>query len=419
MHIAFADTNLFLQYREPSREELARLLQTSEVALGVCLITLKELNQAKDGSRSNRLRKRAQKALVRLENALEERNPLYRFVDKNPTLDFQARQLNPTINDDVFIATVIEQAAVGEVVVLTADVGARLAARGHGLEVMKPPEEWRLPPEPSDLEKDLLKARKEIAELRSAQPRVELVGPPGPLEWESYEPLTSEEITREFTQLAAKNQRMEFRHMFHGGAWDQIAAISGNYPPTESEISEYNREQERWLLLLQEFQREAAALWREYSLHFQVEMKIVNGGGVPADDIDLWLELKGSATWVNESERPPEPSHPRPPVRPSSAMTEYEKVESLSRAFRDAALGAESAGLHRAGGFGNPRRETAQCVRFKGARLKHGSGASLAGLWIRLDDPSVEGVQVKWRANVGNVPRDSTGVVNLRFELSG
>jgi hypothetical protein len=153
------DTNAFLQYRPYDEIPWRELLRAEHVRLILTMPTLDEIEAKKQGS-NPRLKKRARKILPRIDKAFGGDSNEFVQVERGGkpvngvTLEIlhdpPGHRRTSTDMDEEFLdrCEFLHQATGRPVIVVTADTGMKVRARGRGeaagLQVLTLPEEYRL-----------------------------------------------------------------------------------------------------------------------------------------------------------------------------------------------------------------------------------------------------------------------------------
>ena len=184
---AFPDTNTLLEFEMFDQVDWPSILNVPDVCLIIAPIVISELDKHKNNSGNPRLQKRARTVLRKLLPLLEEaartgkpaevRNNV--TIDSSatePNVDWTALGLDPTINDDRLIASVLEASDVWDlasVVLVTNDGGPRLKAVKRGIHAVDP-EDYikRVPATEEDASRK--KLEQEIQRLTNLIPKLEL-----------------------------------------------------------------------------------------------------------------------------------------------------------------------------------------------------------------------------------------------------
>ncbi|MGE0290056.1 MAG: PIN domain-containing protein [Bradyrhizobium sp.] len=180
----FADTNLFAQCRALEELDWSMFGAYTEVRIIVSRPVQEEIDNQKNSDRK-RLAKRADVTARRFRQIIAGNNvsttllsgpplvTLFLLPQIKPDPDI-ADQLDYSKNDDRLVGIAHQygrQNVSHDVAVLTHDTGPMLSANAVGLPYKIIPDEWFLPPEPSDVDRQISALRSENERLKRAEPQ--------------------------------------------------------------------------------------------------------------------------------------------------------------------------------------------------------------------------------------------------------
>ena len=177
----FADTNLFLHYKDLDQIDWSVLGTFEHIEVVVCTTVQSELDALKDGPRgrrSERARRTANKLVEITQHGpqvLRKAGPrvtLNLYLPRLPKPDL-AEQLDYTRNDDRiigFFARFIDDNPCADARLITRDSGIIIMAGQMGMRCVTSPEAWQLPPESDPRDSQIKELRQEIQELRAHEP---------------------------------------------------------------------------------------------------------------------------------------------------------------------------------------------------------------------------------------------------------
>jgi predicted ribonuclease YlaK len=180
--LLFADTNVFLHCTFFTDVDWRTLVAGEDAVLTICSAVLSELEKKKFADPSRRIRDRA-KGVVRKIGELVENDQPFRFRQgcwlwvtcRSPLIDLESLGLSKHVVDDVILASALEQRDRGsDVVIVSTDTGMRLKGNTHRVRTVRVPDDWMLPDEMDDHERELRALRKQVAELAAASPNLKL-----------------------------------------------------------------------------------------------------------------------------------------------------------------------------------------------------------------------------------------------------
>ena len=177
----FADTNLFLHYKSLDQVDWSTLGDFDHIEVVVCPPVQREIDALKGGRerrRSERARKAASTFLEIAQHGPEQQRTasphvvLDLYVTSQPKQDL-ADKLDYTQNDDRIIghlAQFREDNPSADAHLLTRDSGPVLKARNLGIPYKIIPDDWLLPPEPDDKDREIQQLTRQLEELQSQEP---------------------------------------------------------------------------------------------------------------------------------------------------------------------------------------------------------------------------------------------------------
>ena len=317
----FVDTNLLLQCRPLEELDWSVWKEFDEVRLIVSSSVLREIDYRKNkGNDRVGNRARATSAMFR-----EILNDEYKLVhDSGPCVKLSVEpqhrhsealeeRLNYQERDDQLIGTVYEFAKSNpgtEVHLLTHDTTPLYTARGFGLVADVIPDEWLLPPENTESEKELAALKTENTRLKKAEPYftiqclhgagAEIKCYKDSFTW--FEPLTDAETNvllqhlKECFPLETDFGSRESAERDVALFGTHVRAIKRDFTPaTDEEIAKYRDEAyPQWLERCEEvLSNYHRTLQRQMSVPPPFVFLVENRGTRPAADALITIEAKG------------------------------------------------------------------------------------------------------------------------------
>ncbi|MCB8978776.1 MAG: hypothetical protein H6657_15260 [Ardenticatenaceae bacterium] len=112
--IIYLDTNILLHYQPFDQINWPKIVNAKSVTIVFPPLTIRELNNHKELHPRPHIKKRAGEMIKRLFGLFSSgpkteltKEILVYFEDRDPTIDFSAHQLNPSVQDDHLIASII------------------------------------------------------------------------------------------------------------------------------------------------------------------------------------------------------------------------------------------------------------------------------------------------------------------------
>jgi hypothetical protein len=428
----FTDTNLFEQYQSITNIDWLTLAGCDFVSLEVPSVTVRELNDHKDGATRGRLKRRAGAALSALRKYSDEGTPAkvresvhLEFRPREPLIDFGMYHLDPKLNDDRLIASAIElaiekQLGPESVLVTTGDFGLELKIKSQPLiSPLRLPDELRLPNEPDQEEARIRDLEAEILRLRSSVPELCLTFGTGealteialerPLE------LREEKVQEELAQLRCRFPLL-----------DAVPATPSNVLSwalnTPEMIAQHNSDLAVYYDNVEGYLRAHHDYLNRRRLSSRLTFMLHNKGAAPADDIDIGLHFPDGFLVLGKGGDESEPREPRPPLRPFERLAERMslptfRVPDLDLPSRTAQrLADHSAANARLLRIKNTKSYQ---VDFSVKKLKHTLSEELPPIWIRFRSfKEVRPFGISYRILAANLPKPVEGSLHVKVRVS-
>ena len=184
----FVDTNLFIQCRDMSELDWSEWKDFSEVHLIVSLPVQREIDRQKTrgNDRVGRRARRSYSSLFRTIATGEKEYELIKELEPQVKLFLEspsrpdpelADSLDYRRPDDEIIGCLHRFAKDHpdfDVRLLTHDTGPMMTAKGLGLSVAPIRDEWLLPAESNDEEREINRLRQEVAQIKNAEPQFDI-----------------------------------------------------------------------------------------------------------------------------------------------------------------------------------------------------------------------------------------------------
>lgn len=180
--VAFLDTNIFMHCQPFDQINWPEILGSGQVELIVAPVVIRELDEHKDQHRVGAIRERARTALKKIETAAIDASDALPdgvsiTIADEPKLAFAEYSLNETVNDDHLLACCIERKLKqrdADIAVFTDDTGVRIKGHKHLIRPVAPPDNLKLPSALEGVEKENKKLRRQIQQLETSLPKLEL-----------------------------------------------------------------------------------------------------------------------------------------------------------------------------------------------------------------------------------------------------
>lgn len=328
------DTNVALHFLPIDQIDWPGIAQCKSCVLIVAPVLLRELEHQKIFNRSAVLRDRASKRIDFLVQKMAEPDPIslrphveLRFIDHESSIDFVANRLVREVQDDHYIASALEVFGTTDLKTFVAsnDGGMALKLRSRPIQVLRLPDELRLPADLDPDQKELRDAKLLIARLQSQRPKVALrfanggthrtirnaQSLPGdllsPERIRLENPLLSVPVVKSgpFDGDIASIGMLRAMHGF--GSIAAIKRYNAALPRFYEEYQRYFHEMTDWLESLR--------------LTTRLEVELCNEGTATATNVDVTLSFPPTVKVQRERDRRKEPKAPTAPLRPDRPLT--------------------------------------------------------------------------------------------------
>ena len=340
----FADTNLFLHYKPLSEIdwlEHGDFGQFDQIEIVVCRTVQREIDHLKDGRdsrRTQRARKTASEFLEIAQHGPQEQKPtsphvILRLYDATQPKQDLAGSLDFNQNDDQIIGYLARFRAdnpEAEARLLTRDSGPILTSRNLNIPYEIPDENWILSPETDDRDRKIQELDKQVAELKSQEPRFQIQcdgqesNRPGyaKVHYNVFRPLEPAEQDQLLRQLQVLHPPTV---AYHAGV--PVSAIK--------EYEEKNHPE--WIVKCREVMAEFHTDIQQD--HFpEITFEIENIGSRPATNARIDIEVKGNfgiTRPVSELKKYALFRRKLPPTPPAQPKPIRQDFLSLGRGFPD------------------------------------------------------------------------------------
>lgn len=371
----FPDTNVFIQCKPLEQLDWSEWQHFSEVHLLVSRPVQREIDDQKNRGNS-RVAKRARTTYRLFRRIIDGRQDYELIRSSNPVVKLHlegpsrpspelADILDYSKEDDQIVGCLHKFRQVNQGTdarLLTYDGGPIMTANSLEIPYVAVREDWLLPPENNQLERENAHLRERVAQLERSEPRfkVELVDDRGAaldrleLEHLVYDPLPNETIeslmdrlTTRFPKATDFGSREANPRHHKSTVLDLMVPRQVYVPAKDEEIDQYsNRDYPKWV---RECREVLTNLYEELQIEAgepEFTFAISNVGNRPGNSALVNIEAKGSlrifvAEYIPDTESPHSmdsalPSPPTPPIgRWSSFQHELRRSMTLPNLLRD------------------------------------------------------------------------------------
>lgn len=425
---AFVDTNVLLHFRFFGDVDWAAEFGAEKATLVFAPVVVEELDEQKWAG-TRRTRTRAKKVLRALKGLGLSATPqtlrsgvTILALDEEPTDDlFVRHRLQPRIADDRLLASVLAFAKTQPrgvaIKVLTADMGLSLKAPTRHIAVIAPDDRLRRDDEPDETERELETARRDLAALRAAAPKLKLTN--------AGKDVLECQVRRfgEFgsEKLASLLDAWRSNHPYVGATPDSIVMPGGTRVPlgglaalpgyrSKEEAVRHNKAVDRIFGEYKAFLRRWPACVNAVARCIEFQFVLENAGTAPADDIDILVSARANGKWLTElPDLPPLPSMPK-------ARNPFDLHHMLPPPHLD--LGHLSV------------REEPNCgpiileeepatIRYTVKRVMHHVPCDLPQVFFQFDsDKTIQSFSLEYRIVAANIPNPKSNDLHVKLAVA-
>lgn len=414
------DTNIYLHYKLFTERDWKTLLESDDLTLVVPPAVIDELDEKKYSAPDTRMKRRAQEVISKL-NEISEGKPVpcgiqVDFSDSSiEEVDWEALRLNSSNYDDRIIAATLalkDKSTGDEVLIVTADFGMKLKAKGHGIKIVSPPDDWKRETKDSR-DKEIAGLRNKLQKFQNAMPDVQLLLSTGdelvPILKISKVKLLEGVLTDEDIEIKLDKERKELKSI--GAVHPYLKNTMWDIPTSEikrydGEVDEYIGKYSRYLSDLKRVQ--------ELRLTIEISPVLINKGSSPAEDIDIflyfpndWLKFPDDIKLLKETdlrEFPKKPTRPTPPQSGYGLLGRLAQFSSLSNLISQPIFPYVNRGPVKQIG---PELNNSKMSHYWLRNLKHGMEwhAEPIFVWYITADV-ITTFQIKYSIHIGNHPEE-------------
>jgi hypothetical protein len=431
----FTDTNLFEQYQPITDIDWLALANCASVSLLVPSVTIRELNDHKDGATRGRLKRKASAALIQLKRYSDVGTPAkiregvyLDFRPREPLIDFGMHHLDAKLNDDRLLASAIElaiekQLGPQSVLVATGDFGLELKIKSQSLIApLRLPDTVRLPNELDQEETRIKDLENEVRRLRGSIPQLSLTFKTGETFIETaLEPpleLQEQKVQDQLAQLRCKYPLLDATPATPETPLTVFSALVN----TPQRIAEYNKALATYYENVEGYYHATLQFLNRQRLSIPLSFVLNNAGGAPAEDIDVELHFPDGFSVLEAGDAEIEPEKPKPPLRPAERLSEMAAFPNIRmpelnfptlaprRFVNNAVANTRLTGI---------KKTNSYKVTFSVKKLKHTVSEDLPPIRIRFDSfEEVKSFSIEYRILAGNLPTPVTGNLHVKVSVS-
>ncbi len=445
--VVFLDTNVFLHYQPFDQIHWLKVLNAPEIMIVIPPVTIRELNRHKELHSRSQVKERAGTVIRKLHTLFVSGSPAHvrdgvemRLEDRDPTIDFEAFQLNHDIQDDQLIASIImlkNEEPGAEVILITFDAGLTLMAKARRLSISTTmlPDNLKLAEEPDPNQLHIRELEQKIRALELKIPQLSLTFEDGnkhatyvlqpPVE------LTQEELAIKLQLLEEQYPKQQYPKLNYqpkkqiGNMPEQLASIAeaiasvnafyyGIFLPS-ADIDRYNTELDKFYQTYAEYVRSDVSFQNLKHRSIKLSLLVANDGTAPAEDVDVFMHFPDVFELMDERGFPKHPIPPDPPAKPTTQMLQLLGLGNGAQIVlpqlitrKDSILrppNVSAPNIIRTSGFD---------VNFHVQRIKHRLQESAEPLYIVFESfERAKSFQISYRMLAANLPNEVTGKLGV------
>jgi len=331
------DANQVLHFQRLDQIDWCSLTGCRHCTLVIAPILLRELEQKKIFSPSTALKARAGgmidfivEKMALPDPVVLRPNVVLAFAEHEPAIEFAANQLVREVNDDHYIAVALERHTTSgrPTFIASNDGGMAMKLRSRPIAVLRLPDELRLPAEVDVEQKELRDAKREIARLKSRQPKLSITFKGGETRRDIRNARSIALGAPSLAEIRAEHSYLPVPPEPGATAGAQLAglrAFSNLGMANRQRVEEYNEALGAYYARYEQYLADLAAWTEVLRLTATVSVTLHNDGSATATDIDVTLRFPETIFLSSMRDRPEEPEAPEPPSRPGSfdALSSY------------------------------------------------------------------------------------------------
>lgn len=349
----FPDTNVFMHCRPwhtLAWRDAAGLSATDPLTICVARTVLDEIDNLKRTAPTTRLRRRASDVSKSLQDLFLEVQPQpvsdTELVLVEPREKPEKWNLDASSGDDRLLATVLEAIEAGNcsyAALASDDGGPLVRAKAAGVEVIQIPDEWKYPPEPSSLEKQVQDLRNQLEAKPKPSLRLAFASEQPNDRTFLFQTVRVPEQWPDGDPVAAARQEYKYRYPPGEEPEPEVPATSAvalarslvsasrsmhawdNIP--DSEYERYNAELDSFFERLEKWRDACELSAFVASRSCKVALTLHNEGTAPVHEVRVAVEAGATGFFLDDE--PQQPTKPEPPKPPMGSLGKLAVQQSL------------------------------------------------------------------------------------------
>lgn len=437
MKYIFLDTNIFLHFKFFDQIKWNETVK-DEFKIMLIPTVIDELDKHKRNTNS-KIANRAKKVLNKIDQMLEEGVPSYpiEYLSQKPDNSTLSKfNLQREEQDDCIIATILEFKEKNngkEIIFITNDTGPKLKSKSYGIQTIKLTDEYLMPNEKTEEEKQVASLIVENNNLKNKIPKVNLTFAQGEVVLKHHfekhkidrQSFVNDQYDREKVRLVPIPERnadseiarlVNFENMTPlQKALNNASLNLGFNRLSQEQIDAYNKDLRNYYSNYLQYLCDKYEYEQYLSLIFPINFELSNTGNVPAEDIDVWLHFPDGFALYNLKESRNEPIPPVEPYRPKN-MFDYPRINfmDLYPPSNIKSISNIQRSKYSDSGVPNIRQTNSYEVEYRFESLKHNQALKLSTLIVEFSSFSqIKSFSIDYKIMVGNIPNLLEGKLNI------
>lgn len=415
----FLDTNVLIHYLPIEEIDWKVFFGKDKWTFKVPYTVVQELDNHKYSDKGF-LQKRSRKilsSLKKLENGrggFSDKIKVEILMGEYSETIYKSNNLDKSQPDERIIASILNYQNDNpekDIFLVTGDFSLGLKAKKLGVNVKQLNDEYLLPSNESEEEKELKKLRKENLRLKKLFPDVDLFFPNGKKHhvYSVHKMLTFEQdyIDKKIDALKSIVPKIENKNKRSALSPNNLATAQVFFSKSPDE---YNSELEDFYESHRKYLEKRLTYLQCMRRSFEIRLVVQNKGTAPAEDLDIWMHFPDGFSVYSVREFPLEnPEEPLPPNKDWNKdlinRIPYFGIEDFGP--QNFNIGSNVGGL-------DINKTNSYEAETSIGRIKHNRSESIDEILILfMPEDEVKGFNIDYRIDIGNYPDRIEGQLNV------
>lgn len=438
MKYIFLDTNIFLHFKFFDQIKWNEIVNDNFTIM-LAPTVIDELDKHKRNTNS-KIANRAKKVLNKIDQILETEGvkpyPIEYISQKPKSTTLSKFNLQREEQDDCIIATILEfreEDESREINFITNDTGPKLKSKSYGIQTIKLADEFLMPQEKSEEEKQLAHLILENNNLKNKIPKINLTFDGGELVLKYH--FEEFKIDRRlFVNDQYDMEKMRLKPILDRNSDSEESVMKNNENLTplqrainsanmnlgfnrlsKEQIESYNKELQNYYSEYLQYLSEKYEHEQYLSLIFPITLELSSIGNVPAEDIDIWLHFPDGFTLYSYKDRLTEPIAPIEPYLPKN-MFDFPRINFIDL-YSPSNINTQN-NIHlddfSTSGIPDIKKTNSYEVEYFFRSLKHNQSIRLSSLIVEFPSFSeIKSFSIDYKIMISNIPNLIEGKLNV------